>query len=139
MLPYSGLYLYQILRLIFRLSIFFSKNDPNVEKYFSFRDEFGREDNIITLIYKSNDYLSKKVYQELESLVYSIEEIDGVDNIISIFSISDLDERAWLGDLSNEKYIWNQDSILKKLKYIQADPSIGSKFYLKIYNMALLC
>ena len=115
------------LKIDFSIEHLFSKNDPNVEKYFSFRDEFGREDNIITLIYKPSDYLNKKVYQELESLIYDIEEIKGVDNIISIFNISDLDDKAWLGRLDDEKYIWNRDSILKKLKYIQADPSVGSR------------
>ena len=115
------------LKIDFSIEHLFSKNDPNVEKYFSFREEFGREDNIITLIYKPTDFLDKKVYQELESFIYDIEEINGVGNIISIFNISDLDDKAWLGDLNNEEYTWNRDSVLKKLQYIQTDPSIGSR------------
>ena len=54
------------LKIDFSIEHLFSKKDPNVEKYFSFREEFGREDNIISLIYKPIDYLDQTLYQELE-------------------------------------------------------------------------
>ena len=119
------------LKIDFSIEHLFSKKDPNVEKYFSFREEFGREDNIISLIYKPIDYLDQTLYQELESLIYDIDEIRGVNSIISIFSISDLDEKAWLGKINGTKDNWNHDSLLLKLKYIQTDPSIGSRILSK--------
>ena len=119
------------LKIDFSIEHLFSKNDPNVEKYFSFREEFGREDNVLTLIYKPTDILEKTLYQELESLIYDIEEIQGVNNIISIFSISDIDDKAWLGKINGVSSDWNRDSILIRLKYIQTDPSIGSRILSK--------
>ena len=37
------------LTIDFSIEHLFSQNDPAVEEYFSFRDDFGREDNVITL------------------------------------------------------------------------------------------
>ncbi len=119
------------LKIDFSIEHLFSNNDPNVEKYFLFRNEFGREDNVITLIYKPDDYLNRNIYQELETLVYDIEEMDGVNNVLSIFSISDLDDNAWLGNLNNKSDVWDRDNIHKKLRYIQTDPSIGSRILSK--------
>ena len=107
------------LKIDFSIEHLFSQNDPSVEKYFSFRNTFGREDNVITLIYKSKNIYDKKTYLELEDLVYGIEEIDGVKNVASIFSLGDLDLNAWLGNLYDASTIWDKNTILKKLQYIQ--------------------
>ena len=115
------------LTIDFSIEHLFSENDPAVERYFSFRDSFGREDNVITIIYEPRNALRKELYKELEELSYQIEEIDGVESLASIFSLSDIDTRAWLGDLYNDNMEWNRDTILQKLKYIQSDPSLGSR------------
>ena len=115
------------LKIDFSIEHLFSQNDPNVEKYFSFRDTFGREDNMITIIYKPKNIYDKNLYIELEDLAYKIESLDEVKSIASIFTLSDIDENAWLGDLYDESYKWDEKNILKKLKYIQEDPSIGSR------------
>jgi len=115
------------LTIDFSIEHLFSENDPAVERYFSFRDSFGREDNVITIIYEPRDALRKELYKELEELSYQIEEIDGVESLASIFSLSDIDTRAWLGDLYNDDMEWNRDTVLQKLKYIQSDPSLGSR------------
>ena len=115
------------LKIDFSIEHLFSKNDPAVERYFSFRDSFGREDNVITIIYEPHDGLRKELFVELEGLVYEIEDLPEVKNVLSIFSLSDLDENAWIGDLYNEDETWDKNSVLKKLKYIQSDPSIGSR------------
>ena len=115
------------LKIDFSIEHLFSKNDPNVEKYFSFRDTFGREDNVITIIYKPHNIYEKNLYVQLEDLTYKIESLNGVENIASIFTLSDIDENAWLGDLHNGASNWNEKHITKKLKYIQQDPSIGSR------------
>jgi len=119
------------LKIDFSIEHLFSQNDPSVEKYFSFRDTFGREDNVITIIYKPKNIYQKSLYIELEELVYSIEGLDGVKRVASIFSLSDIDVNAWIGDLYDNSSIWNEEATLEKLKYIQKDPSIGSKILSK--------
>ena len=115
------------LKIDFSIEHLFSQNDPNVEKYFSFRETFGREDNVITLIYKPHDVYDKNLYIELEELAYQIELLNGVENIASIFTLSDIDENAWLGNLYDDSGNWTKEYVDQKLKYIQLDPSLGSK------------
>ena len=115
------------LKIDFSIEHLFSQNDKSVKKYFFFRDTFGREDNVITIIYKPIDHLEKKIYPELEELVFEIEELSGVKNVLSIFTLTDIDQKAWLGDFYNPDFYWNEDTILKKLQHIQSDPSIGNR------------
>ncbi len=115
------------LKIDFSIEHLFSKNDPAVERYFSFRDSFGREDNVITIIYEPDDGLRKELFIELEELVYEIEDLPEIKNVLSIFSLSDLDENAWIGDMYDEVDAWDKNSVLEKLKYIQSDPSIGAR------------
>ena len=122
------------IKIDFSIEHLFSLDDPSVEKYFSFRNTFGREDNIITIIYKPNDILDRNLYIELEELVYTIESLKGVKNVASIFSLSDLDLNAWLGDIHDQTSNWDRDTIFQKLKYIQADPSIGSRILSKDFQ-----
>ena len=110
----------------FSIEHLFSNNDPEVEKYFNFRDSFGREDNIITIIYEPIDFLSNKLYLELEDLNYNIEDLAGISNVASVFSLSDIDTNAWLGEVYDSTK-WNRDATLEKLKYIHSDPSIGPR------------
>ena len=98
-----------------------------VERYFLFQENFGREDNVITIIYKPQDALNKNLYIELEDLVYQIDELPDVKNVASLFTLSDIDLKAWIGDLNDDSTPWEEDSIQKALKYIQEDPSIGSR------------
>lgn len=115
------------LKIDFSIEHLFSQNDPNVEKYFSFRNTFGREDNVITIIYRADDYLDKTIFIELENLLYNIEDLHGIKNVVSIFSLSDIDLEAWIGNIHDDSIIWNRDTVLKKLKYIQSDPLIGTR------------
>ena len=115
------------LKIDFSIEHLFSQNDPNVEKYFSFRETFGREDNVITLIYKPHDVYDKNLYIELEELAFQIESLNGVENIASIFTLSDIDENAWLGNLYDDSGNWTKEYVDEKLKYIQLDPSLGAK------------
>ncbi len=115
------------LKIDFSIEHLFSQNDPNVEKYFSFRETFGREDNVITLIYKPHDVYDKNLYIELEELVYQIESLNGIESIASIFTLSDIDENAWLGNLYDDSGKWTKEYVNQKLQYIQLDPSLGAK------------
>ena len=53
--------------------------------------------------------------------------LNGVENIASIFTLSDIDENAWLGNLYDDSGNWTKEYVDQKLKYIQLDPSLGSK------------
>ena len=115
------------LKIDFSIEHLFSEKDPMVERYSSFRDAIGREDNIITIIYKPSDHLEKKLYVELENLVYQITDLTGVQDVASIFTLSDVDLRAYIGNIHDSLKPWNKDRLAQTLKYIQLDPSIGSK------------
>ena len=122
------------LRIDFSIEHLFSQKDPMVDRYFSFQEIFGREDNVISIIYKPQDALNKNLYIELEDLVYQIDELPDVRNVASLFTLSDIDLKAWIGDLYDDTTPWDEDSILKALKYIQEDPSIGSRVLSKDLN-----
>ena len=119
------------LKFDFSIEHLFSQDDPAVDTYFSFRDSFGREDNIVTIIYKPEDSFRKELYIELEQLVYDIKEIQGVEDIISIFSLSDIDTKAWIGNIYDEEINWKKEVIEEKLNYIRSEPSIGSRILSK--------
>ena len=115
------------IRIDFSIEHLFSQKDHMVDRYFSFRETFGREDNVITIIYKPIDHLDKNLFIELENLVYTIDELPGVKSVASLFTLSDIDLNAWLGDLYDDSTPWNRDTILQTLRYIQNDPSIGAR------------
>ena len=115
------------LKIDFTIEHLFSESDPSIEEYTSFREVFGREDNVITIIYKPDNIYDKSFYADLEEMIYNIEDLSGIQNIVSIFSLSDIDLNAWLGDLNDPELIWKETEIREKLSYIRDDPSIGPR------------
>ncbi len=115
------------LKIDFTIEHLFSESDPSIEEYTSFREVFGREDNVITIIYKPDNIYDKSFYADLEEMIYNIEDLSGIQNIVSIFSLSDIDLNAWLGDLNDPELIWKETEIREKLSYIKDDPSIGPR------------
>ena len=126
------------IRIDFSIEHLFSQKDHMVDRYFSFRETFGREDNVITIIYKPIDHLDKNLFIELENLVYTIDELPGVKSVASLFTLSDIDLNAWLGDLYDDSTPWNRDTILQTLRYIQDDPSIGARVLSKDLKYGLI-
>ena len=59
-------------------------------------------------------------------MIYNIEDLSGIQNIVSIFSLSDIDLNA-LGDLNDPELIWKETELREKLSYIRDDPSIGPR------------
>ena len=113
------------LKLDFTVEDLFSKYDSSAEEYTSFKDDFGREDNFITLIYKPKNPLSKNLYIELEELIFEIEDLPEIENIISLFTLSDIDSNAWIGDLHDER--WDEEKTQNALKFILKDPALGNR------------
>ena len=56
------------LKLDFSVEDLFSEYDISAKDYLDFKDQFGREDNVISLIYNPENPLSKDLYIELENL-----------------------------------------------------------------------
>ena len=113
------------LKLDFSVEDLFSEYDLSAKEYQDFKENFGREDNIITLIYNPNNPFSKDLYIELEEIIFQIEEFNEVNNIISLFNLSDIDSNAWIGNFYDQT--WDNSKLSKTLNYIQKDPTIGNK------------
>ena len=76
------------LKIDFTIEHLFSESDPSIAEYTSFRKVFGREDNVITIIYKPDNIYDKSFYADLEEMIYNIEDLSGIQNIVSIFSLT---------------------------------------------------
>ena len=75
------------LRLEFSIEQLFTQDDPRVERYLQFRDEFPGVDNILFLIYESNDPFSKENLDKNRQLIESLETIDGVESVTSLTNL----------------------------------------------------
>ncbi len=113
------------LKLDFTVEDLFSEYDVSAKEYARFKNDFGREDNFITLIYKTQNPFSKSLYIELEELIFQIEDLSEIENIVSLFTISDIDSNAWIGDIYDEG--WNEKKVQSALKFIQKDPVLGNR------------
>ena len=113
------------LKLDFTVEDLFSEYDASAKEYARFKDDFGREDNFITLIYKAQNPFSKSLYIELEELIFQIEDLSEIESIVSLFTISDIDSNAWIGDIYDEG--WNEKKVQSALKFIQKDPVLGNR------------
>ena len=75
------------LKMNFSIEELFAINDPDVEKYFDFLEEFDREDNLILLMYECNDPFSYKNLTLNRSLIEQFETIKGVDKVTGLSNL----------------------------------------------------
>ena len=75
------------LKFDFTIENLFPENDQEVEQYYSFRDEFGREDNIISLTYNCDDPFLLKNYLENKKITQNLSKINGISNVLSISNL----------------------------------------------------
>jgi len=75
------------LKFDFTIENLFPENDQEVEQYYSFRDEFGREDNIISLTYNCDDPFLLKNYLENKKITQNLTKINGISNVLSISNL----------------------------------------------------
>lgn len=66
------------LQVDFTIEHLFARGDPAMERYFQFRDEFQREDNVILLIYECDDPLRRENLVRAATLIDSLAEIEGI-------------------------------------------------------------
>jgi len=75
------------LKMNFSIEELFAINDPDVEKYFDFLEEFDREDNLILLMYECDDPFSYKNLKLNKSLIEQFETIKGVDKVTGLSNL----------------------------------------------------
>ena len=75
------------LKMNFSIEELFAINDPNVEKYFDFLEEFDREDNLILLMYECEDPFSYENLKLNKSLIEKFETIKGIDEVTGLSNL----------------------------------------------------
>ncbi len=96
--PYRFLSILLLITIFFIIQLFFLKfdftienlfpeNDKEVEQYYNFRNEFGREDNIISLTYNCDDPFLLKNFLLAQKYTKSLSEIDGISSVFSITNL----------------------------------------------------
>ena len=107
------------LRLEFSIEQLFTQEDPRVERFLQFRDEFSGVDNILFLIYESNNPFSKKNLDKNRQLIESLETIDGVESVTSLTNLELFTEGGdYLLQPVYERIPYDTDSLLMAKKTI---------------------
>ena len=107
------------LRLEFSIEQLFTQDDPRVERFFQFRDEFSGVDNILFLIYESNNPFSKENLDKNRQLIESLETIDGVESVTSLTNLELFTEGGdYLLQPVYERIPYDTDSLLMAKKTI---------------------
>ena len=75
------------LQFDFTIENLFAQNDPEVDEYFQFREDFGREDNLIYLVYECDDPFSRANLQKTQNLTAHFQKIEGVDSVLSLTNV----------------------------------------------------
>ena len=74
-------------KMDFSIEQLFSQNDPVINRFLSFREEFDGVDNRIFLLYESDDPFSYKNLELNKKMVYAFENIEGVSKVTSLTNI----------------------------------------------------
>jgi len=79
------------IRTDFNLENFFPKEDPTIEDYQYLEREFGRDDNVIMVGFKSDSLLTPSVLRDIRALVDSAEQIPNVNEVRSLWSAEEIE------------------------------------------------
>ncbi len=74
-------------KMDFTIEQLFSQDDPVIERFMTFREEFAGVDNIIFLIYESDDPFSRTNLVKNRQMVDALAEIEGVESVKSLTNI----------------------------------------------------
>jgi hypothetical protein len=75
------------LKMNFSIEQLFALNDPAVDRYFEFLEEFEREDNLILLLYECDDPFSYHNLILNQKLIQNFESIIGVHKVTSLSNL----------------------------------------------------
>jgi len=108
------------IRTDFNLENFFPKEDPTIADYQYLEQEFGRDDNVIMVGFRSDSLLSPSVLQDLRSITDSASAIQNVSDVRSILSAQNIGKSGqrltfdpYIGDTQLTRGI--DDSLRKQL------------------------
>ncbi len=74
-------------KMDFTIEQLFSHDDPVIDRFMTFREEFAGVDNMVFLIYESDDPFSHENLVKNRKVVEALEEIDGVESVTSLTNI----------------------------------------------------
>ena len=74
-------------KMDFTIEQLFSQDDPVIERFMTFREEFSGVDNIVFLIYESDDPFSRTNLVKNRQMVDALAEIEGVESVKSLTNI----------------------------------------------------
>lgn len=74
----------------FDLENFYPKTDPTVQSYRALEEEFGRDDNVIMVGFKSDDLFTIPTLTDLKAIVDTLETIPNVVEVQSIWSAEEM-------------------------------------------------
>lgn len=74
----------------FDLENFYPKMDPTVQSYRALEDEFGRDDNIIMLGYKSESLFSEKGLTIAKKISDQLEKIENISEVRSLWTAEEM-------------------------------------------------
>lgn len=80
------------IRTDFNLENFFPQDDPTIRDYQYLEEEFGRDDNVIMVGFKSNDLLSAGVLSDLQAITDSTAAMQNVKDVRSILSAQQINK-----------------------------------------------
>ena len=75
------------LKMDFSIEQLFSQNDPVIDRFMTFREEFDGVDNIVYLFYKTEDPFSFDSLVKNRKMVEAFESINGISNVSSLTNI----------------------------------------------------
>ena len=71
----------------FTIENLFPEDDPDVDAYFEFREEFEREDDLISLAYDAGDPFSFQNLTAVKQLTIELSKIDGMVEVTSLANV----------------------------------------------------
>jgi len=75
------------LKMDFTIEQLFSQDDPVIERFMTFREEFAGVDNIVFLIYESDNPFSHTNLVKNRQMVENLAQIEGVESVKSLTNI----------------------------------------------------
>ena len=86
------------LKMDFTIEQLFSQNDPVIERFMTFREEFAGVDNIVFLIYESDNPFSHTNLVKNRQMVENLAEIEGVESVPFLYARCNPDQSLpeWL-------------------------------------------
>ncbi len=75
------------LQFDFTIENLFPENDPEVDAYFEFREEFEGEDDLISLAYDAGDPFSRENLLSTRMLTEAFSNIEGISEVTSLTNV----------------------------------------------------